>query len=206
MDSIVQLSPAEEVERRPFTDVANSDCDFAAMQRILASLVHLVHQPLSWPEPPQHLVMRGDENGKVVRVVVCNRAALLADEPRFVVGFFGHRRPDLDTTILSAVDEDLIHEFALHPGVLSYSSYELDDGNYVNVVVLKNSGDKDYWRTSPRHAYAVRELAPDFYAFVRLQNALLPHGLTHPEELLLVTTKYYDYESEPPWLAIREIV
>ena len=206
MSDVLQLGPRESVENRPFTDVAHSDQDLAAMQRILASLVLLVNQPLTWPEPPKHLVVRGDDAGKVVRVVVCNRESLLDKEPRFVVAFFGHRRAELDTTMLSAVDDDLIHEFAMHPGVLSYSSFELDDGNYVNVVVLKSSGDKDNWRTSPRHAYAVNELAPEFYGCIRLQNAVLPHGLTQPDELLLVTTKYYDYATEPPWLALREVL
>ena len=177
------------------------------MRRILASLMLLVNQPLTTPEAPQHpVVVRGDEDGKVVRVVVCDRQALLSEEPRLVVAFLGHRRAGLDTTILSAVDDDLIHEFHLHPGVLSYSSFELDDGNYVNVVVLRSADDKDHWRTSPRHAYAVRELAPDFYACIRLQNAILPHGLGRPEALRLVTTKYYDFEAEPPWLAMRDVL
>ena len=148
---------------------------------------------------------RGNDGDKGVRVVVCNRPALLEDKPRLVVGFFGHRRPDLDTTILNAVDDDLIHEFPLHTGLLSYSSFELDDGNYVNVVLLQGPAAKDHWRTSPRHAYAVRELAPDFYACIRLQNAILPKGLSSPEEMQLVATKYYDYQQEQPWLALRAL-
>jgi hypothetical protein len=204
MQSVVELGPVQRVDERPFADIAHNTADLAAMQRIVASLTLLVGQPLQWPEPPQPLVVRGNESGKLVRVVVCNRAALLANEPVFVVGFFGHRRTDLDTTILNAVDDDLIHEFPLHAGLLSYSSFELEDGNYVNVVLLQDAGAKEDWRTSSRHAYAARELAPDFYVCIRLQNATLPNGLASPEDMRLVATKYYDYQQAEPWLALRQ--
>jgi hypothetical protein len=203
MQSLVELGPVQKVDERPFADIAHNAADLAAMQRIVASLTLLVGQSLEWPEPPQPLVVRGNDGGKVVRVVVCNRAALLANDVVFVVGFFGHRRTDLDTSILNAVDDDLIHEFPLHPGLLSYSSFELEDGNYVNVVLLRNTAAKDDWRTSSRHAYAARELAPDFYLCIRLQNAILPNGLANPEEMRLLATKYYDYQHQEPWLALR---
>jgi hypothetical protein len=103
------------------------------------------------------------------------------------------------------VDDDLIHEFSMHPGVLSYSSFELEDGNYVNVVVLDSPDAKDHWRTSPRHAYAARDLAPEFYACIRLQNGHIPGGLADLEHLRLLATKYYDYQQDEPWLAQRAL-
>lgn len=205
MTPLVELGPAESVDDRPFSDVAHNDHDLSAMRRILASLSLVVWQPLQWPDPPQPLVVRGNDGERVVRVVVSNHPALLEDKPLFVVGFFGHRRPGLDPTILNAVDDDLIHEFAQHPGVLSYSSFELDDGNYVNVVLLDGAEAADHWRTSSRHAYAAHELAPEFYACIRLQNGLVPRGLSSLEDLRLVTTKYYDYQQEVAWLARREL-
>ena len=205
MHGAIELSSGQAVDDRPFTDIAHNPDDLGAMQRILASLGMLVSQPLAWPEPPQQLIIRGDNDGKVVRVVVSQRNVLAGDAPRFVVGFFGHRRPGLDTTILNAVDDDLIHEFPLQPGVLSYSSFELDDGNYVNVVLMDGPEARDHWRTSSRHTYAARDLAPEFYVHIRLQNAVLPRGLAHPEELRLVATKYYDYREAPPWRARRAL-
>jgi hypothetical protein len=89
--------------------------------------------------------------------------------------------------------------------VLSYSSFELDDGNYVNLVLLDGPAAKEHWRTSSRHAYAARDLAPEFYACIRLQNAHLPHGLARPEDLSIVATKYYDYQQDQPWHAVRAI-
>jgi hypothetical protein len=205
MNAFVELSAAQQVEGRPFTDTDHNERDLAAMRRILASLIRLIAEPREWPAPPQHLVVRGDHDGKVVREVVCNCPALLAGGPLFVVAFLGHRRTDLDTTILSAVDDDLIHEFPLHPGVLSYSSFEHDHGNYVNLVLMDGPGARDHWRVSSRHAYAARDLAPEFYVHVRLQNAVLPRGLSDPAGLRLVATKYYDYEREPLWLAVRRL-
>ncbi len=205
LSDFLELTADQWVAGRSFTDLANNDHDLAAMQRILASLALLVSQPLAWPEPARPLIVRGDDDGKVVRVVVCNHAALLEEKPLFVVGFFGHRRANLDTTILNAVDDDLIHEFALHPGVLSYSSFELEDGNYVNLVLLDGPAAKEHWRTSSRHAYAARDLAPEFYACIRLQNAHLSHGLARPEDLRIVLTKYYDYQQDQPWHAVRAL-
>ena len=205
MGTMSELGAAQQLTDRPFTDLARNQHDLALMQRILVSLINLIATAREWPEPPLPLVVRGNDEERVTREVVCNRAALLAGNPLRVVGFFGHRRPDLDTTILNAVDDDLIHEFALHPGVLSYSSFELDDGNYVNLVLLEGPAAQEHWRTSSRHTYAARELAPEFYAFIRLQNALLPHGLAAPTALQLVATKYYDYQQDPPWLALRAL-
>ncbi len=205
MDNIrvIELGATERVAERPFTDVAHNAQDILSMQRIMASLSLLVSQPLVWPEAGQPLVVQGDSAGGVVRVVVCNRAALMTNDPVFAVGFFGHRRAGLDLTHLNAVDDDLIHEFHLHPGVLSYSSFELEDGNYVNLVLLQGQAATDHWRTGSRHAYAARELAPEFYACIRLQNAVLPHGLSRPEDVALTTTKYYDFQQETPWKALR---
>lgn len=205
MSGIVELHPAERVTERPFTDTAHNDQDLVVIRRILGSLSLLIWQPLEWPEPPHPLVVRSDDNGRVVRVVVSNRAALMQERPLRVVAFLGHRRAGLDYTLLNAVDDDLIHEFALHPGVLSYSSFELEDGNYVNVVVLDGQEAQDHWRTSPRHAYAARELAPEFYACIRLQNGLMPRGLGDLENLRLVATKYYDFQRTEPWLAVRAV-
>ncbi len=205
MNTMLELGAAQQVADRPFTDLSRSQQDLALMRRILASLIRLLAAPHEWPAPPQPLVVRGDDEQRVTREVVCNRAALSASDPLFVVGFFGHRRGDRDPTILNAVDDDLIHEFTLHPGVLSYSSFELDDGNYVNLVLMQGPEARAHWRTNSRHTYAARELAPEYYAFIRLQNAILPRGLADPDALALVATKYYDYQQEPPWQAVRAL-
>jgi hypothetical protein len=194
MEGFEQLGPAERVGIRPFTDPEHSHADLRLMQRILAYVSRWLDLPHDWPAPPQPLVFRHtDDSGLHIRIVVCDRERLAGLAPLHLVGFFGHRRPDRDTSVLDALDEDLIHEFPHHPGLLGYNTFQQGDGNYVNVVIMADPGTADHWRTSAKHAYAARDLAPDYYATVRLHNALLPRGLTDLDAATLLNTKYYDF-------------
>ena len=78
---------------------------------------------------------------------------------------------------LTAMDDELIGEFPAHPGVLSYSSLELDDGDWGNLILLDGDGARQRWREGERHAYAARELAPRHYTDVRLHQGVLPGGV-----------------------------
>jgi len=48
-----------------------------------------------------------------------------------------------------------------------------------------------------------RELAPRYYVTIRLHNGLLPCGLAS-SQMILNATKYYDFQSEELWQAVRE--
>lgn len=206
MEPFVLLRATDLLEDRPFTDPAQSAGDLELMCGILAIVRTVLTQPLDWPAEPMPLVLRrvaaDDRN---VRLVFRHRADLLAGADLFAVGFFGQRRLEKDRTLINAVDEDLVHEFSHHPGILSYSSFELSDGNYANLVLLRTEADKEHWRTSVKHSYAARELSPEFYTCVRLHNALLPGGLAGNNNPVLIRTKYFDYSRPESWRAMREI-
>jgi hypothetical protein len=136
------------------------------------------------------------------RMVIRDRAALAANAELTVVGFFGEQRGKVNPALLHDIDTELIQEFLQHRYVLSYSSLELADGNWGNLVILQHTGGIEHWRASQRHAYAARELAPLYYARIRLHNGILPCGLASPH-LILTSTKYYDFEGDV-WQAIRE--
>lgn len=204
MDTFIQLGPTQLVPDHPFADAGLNDSDLVAMRRIIYGLCALLDLPMEEPRPGHPFIVRHrDPEGRAVRLVLCDRARVLAAQSMFVVGFFGDRRPDRDAVILNAVDEDLIHEFPQHPGVLSYCSVQMADGNFVNVVLMSGPEDRDHWRTSAKHAYAVRDLAHDFYTSIRLQNAQLAGGLPDGE-LTIIRTKYFDYGNGAPWFAVRE--
>jgi hypothetical protein len=206
MDNHISLAHDELVADRPFTDPAQNAEDLELMRAILAVLRTVLRQPLDWPEEPQPLVLRRvGEADRLVRLVFCRQAALNANEDLFLVGFFGQKCPEKDRTLINAVDEDLIHEFSLHPGILSYSSFELSDGNYANLVLIRPEAARDHWRTSAKHTYAAHDLAPEYYTCVRLHNGLLPGGLWSGRDLRLVRTKYYDFSGPEPWRAVREL-
>jgi hypothetical protein len=206
IDSFIPLAYDELVADRPFTDPAQNAEDLELLRAILAAVRTVLRQPLDWPEEPHPLVLRRvGEADRLVRLVLCRQAALKAQKDLFLVGFFGQKRPQKDRALINAVDEDLIHEFSLHPGILSYSSLELSDGNYANLVLIRPESARDHWRTSAKHIYAARDLAPEYYACVRLHNGLLPGGLWSGSEPRLVRTKYYDFSGTEPWLAVREL-
>jgi hypothetical protein len=198
-----RLAPFEQVPSRPFTDPSLIRRDLAALDHMRATLRSLLADPAPAADMQEHLRL-GERTGRGHDVTIARRAALLAGRDLAVVGFFGHRRRNIDLTPLMEADAALTGEFDKHVGVLSYSRLELDDGNWGNMVLLADEAAGHRWLSSERHAYAVRQLAPRFYHTVRLHNATLLGGVLGPDPFCLVRTRYYDYEAALPWIAVRE--
>ena len=122
------------------------------------------------------MVERREATGRLHRAILFD-ARRLGDGRELVwVGFFGVKRPDVDRAPLYRMDDELIRELPAHPGILSYSSLELADGNWGNLILLDGDEAREHWRTSERHAHAARELAPRHYEHVRLHQGVLPGG------------------------------
>jgi len=205
MDNPLPLGPSEIVPDRPFTHPERSAEDLARLRHIAQRLRLVLSQPRTWPNDPSPLILNLQEaDGRAHRIVIARRAELLTVRTLTVVGFFGQKRPEADVAPLSAVDDELIREFPQHPYVLSYCSLLLEDGNWGNSVLLNAPEAREHWRTSPRHQYAARELAPSYYATLRLHNAVLSGGLLAGNDWKLLRTKYYDFQGATPWHAIRE--
>jgi hypothetical protein len=135
-------------------------------------------------------------------MVILSRQLLLNAYQLTVVGFFGEKRGEANLALLQDVDTELVQEFLDHVSVLSYSSLELSDGNWANMVLLLGAEGIQHWRASQKHAYAARELAPQLYHTIRLHNGVLPGGLS--SQLLLRSTKYYEFHGQGLWQAMRE--
>ena len=58
------------------------------------------------------------------------------------------------------------------------------------------------WRTNSAHQHAV-EMSPQLYTGVRIYNGHLPAGVAGSRAIEIDSTKYWDYEIEPTWKAIR---
>ena len=205
MEEYVRLSAAERVPARPFTDPERSREDLTALRVMVAILrEHLAASPL--PESPRPLVRETREaDGRPHRAIICRDAPLRARADLEFVGFFARRRPGLDFSPLTRADDELILEFPAHPGILSYSSLELPDGNWGNLIVLDRPEARDRWREGARHAYAAQELAPRYYSVVRLHHGRLPGGLLSGRDPVLTRTKYYDFGGPMPWRADRDL-
>lgn len=199
------LKPLQIVQDRPFTDVSLNADDLYAMRHMAERLFDFLNGPEDVAEGPRPLhVSLAAPNGEHVRVILNHTEKLQDTTDLYIVGFFGQVRPNADRTAIDGVDVTLLGEFGAYPAVLGYCTTRLRDGNFGNLVILSAEGVREHWRESTHHQYAVAELAPAYYASVRLHNGLMRGGLKAQPEIELKRTKYFDY-ANGPWCGLREL-
>ena len=204
---IARLGSLEHVPGRRFASPEHSHTDTAILAYMRARLLETLRAANLAPDDPLNREMYvqtlPEDGARLHRMVILSRQALLGAAELTFVGFFGHKRGDANPAILQDVDTELLQEFLNHTYVLSYSSLELPDGNWANMVLMQHAEGIEHWRASQKHAYAARDLAPQFYSTIRLHNGTLPGGLAGPQ-IALNSTKYYDYDRADRWHAIRD--
>jgi hypothetical protein len=205
MNRDVEWGPADRDESRPFAHLEHNGPDVAALAVMAARLRQfLLDHANVTPYQPYEL---HSPQGRRLRLVINQPLALRTVDALPLVGFFGLRRT-LVTPELSAdkdtIDLELIAEFPQYPGVLAYCSMALDDANYGNLVLMAQPETNAHWSTSARHAFASRVIAPQYYSTVRLHIGRLPGGLPSGQDPVLLRTKYYDYQGDWHWSAVRE--
>ncbi len=202
---LASLSPHQLIPDRPFTHPAHC----AAERDILRSMVDILCIRLESMSPQQLrplpvVIFHTGHDGQEQRIVINQPAKLWLGGLMTLVGFFGQKNANADLTPLrNRLDKALINEFTEHPDLLSYSTLELGDGNFGNLILFARPKAKDRWSESQTHRRAVETLAPAYYASVRLYNGLLPAGIAASRGLVLTQVKYYDYSGPRPWRAIR---
>lgn len=190
------LKPIDILPDRPFTDVSLSADDLHALRIMAGRLNDLVHGPEDLPAEPRPLHLELPEvDGQYLRIVLCNEDKLKAKRDLHCVGFFGQKLPNADRESIEGVDTKLLAEFPAYPAVLAYCTLRLEDGNFGNLVVLDLDDAREQWRESAYHQHAVADLAPRYYASVRLHNGKIVGGLKGDPEVILLRTKYYDYQN-----------
>jgi len=211
MNKTLLLGRTEEVCSRPFTSIAHYNNDIALMNYLLLDLRTLIRrysvdeiklnsfQQYTWKV---HDLER--------RIVVCDPRGLTHCSDVQIVGFFGDRRSRADTqsptaNLMQELEEQLIEGFSEHPGILSYSSTELVDHYWANLVVHRREDDREQWRDFEVHRKAVSELAPNAYRSVRIHNGRVLNGIGGDQTVLLDCTKYWDYRDSPVWTAKRNL-
>ncbi len=205
VDDCVRLARRETAAGRGFTDPAWTARDLGAVRLMLEEIRRRAAGAATLPAGPRPLVLeRREAGGRVHRAIVCDERRLGDGRDLTWVGFFGVKRRDVDPAPLTIRDDELIREFPDHPGILSYSSLALADGDWANLILLDGDEAGEHWRVSERHAHAARELAPRHYTDVRLHQGILPGGVRARGEPILRRTKYYDYRDAVTWRAERE--
>jgi hypothetical protein len=202
----VPLDPRETAGGRGFTAPAHTAGDLAAVGRMLDTVRREVARAAGPPADPRPRVLEGREaDGRAHRTIVCDARRLGAGRDLTWVGFFAEKRRDRDPSPLTVMDDELIREFPAHPDILSYSSLELANGDWGNLILLAGDAAREHWRVSERHAFAARELAPRHYMHVRLHLGLLPGGVLGGRPPVLSRTRYYDYQDDATWRAERAL-
>ncbi len=202
----VLLAAADLLPDRPFTCPSYNAQDLAAMNHMAQKLRDLLHTEQPTLRSDRLDIFYLPENdGRSHRVVVSNWEGLHAATTRVVVGFFGQRRPNADTTQTHIADAVMLQEFTHHPELLSYSSLELPDGNWGNLVIFQSMQGPQHWGQGSYHAQAAQHISPLYYHSIRIHNGELPGGVPSGEPVRLTCTKYYDFTQQPLWKAVRQL-
>lgn len=202
----VALAPNEDPADREFAAVARYPGDLALLNYLLQDLRVLVRRACKGEIDLRcQQIVSWDVHGLQRRTVVCDPDGLRTDQIVHMVGFFGDRRQVIDEPTLHRSEWSLIDEFVNHPGILSYSSIELVDNYWANLVVHLDPADRETWRHCPAHVRAVMDVAPYVYHGVRIHNGCIAGGVVGSATVTIESTKYWDYDVTPVWHAVRRI-
>lgn len=141
------------------------------------------------------------------RMAIYNPEELLLPNTVAFVGFVSGKLKPLRPSVaadLRIMDKKLVTELANTPGLLSYSSLELHEGNWCNLVLLNDPEIKLRLKQAATHQYAAYEVAPSCYEWIRLHHGYMPGGLAG-NEMVLQKTRYYTYQGAERRPTIREI-
>jgi hypothetical protein len=159
-------------------------------QRINITL-YLLHEPTDTSQPLLYYLEEGQKYTH--RIAIYSPQELLLNNKLDFVGFISRKLQPADSQVLEeirAIDKELIVELINTPGLMSYSSLELRDGRWCNLVLFSGPELKMHLKKSETHAYAAFQLSPRYYDWVRLYNGIMPGGLALNAMLLQKTTHY----------------
>ncbi len=200
------LGPKETVSDRPFTAVDLIDKDIAVLSGVLDDLVQVLGEAdLGSREILPHERIVWQQDGLARRLLICDENRLRVHQDVCVVGFFGERRTEMEIGPLEEANSAIVAQFRNFPGILSYSSIELPNGYWANMVLHDDPVDREYWSRGALHAQAARTLGPLHYRTVRIHNARLDASVLDQPSFIVKRTKYWDYTQEPEWIAEREL-
>lgn len=197
MDKERYMNSSEVLEEPSLPNFERDSLDLAIL-RYMAQRIYITLYLLDEPaDPSQPLVYYSEEGQKYThRIAIYKPGELLQNNSIDFVGFVSAKlKPESPQVIeeIRAVDKKLIVELISTPGLLSYSSMEMRDGRWCNLVLLSNAEAKMHIRNSETHAYAAYQLSPRYYEWVRIHNGTMPGGLAR-NEMVLQKTKYYQFQ------------
>jgi len=208
MDKDIQLNKGEALAAPALLYVRKAKLDLVVLrymaQRVSVTLHALAQETITARPVLYYLEER---RRRTHRMAIYNPEELLLHNELAFVGFVSSRLKPLRPSAaadLRIMDKKLITQLVNTPGLLSYSSLELHDGNWCNLVLLNDPEVKLRLKNAATHQYAAYELAPTCYEWIRLHNGKMPAGLAG-NDMFLQKTRYYTYHRPERRPAIREI-
>lgn len=196
----------EEPNGHPCADIRHYEADLGVLNHLLEDLrARLRQATASETVLLPYQVLTWHENGLTRRIVMCDPDALVEDPEVLIVGFLGNRRSTDEANLIDEFDFDVISEFRQYPGILSYSSMELIPNQWANLVVHREVTDREAWRRSAIHIEAAEDLSPRVFHSVRIHNGRVHGSVVGDGSVRVDITKYWDYDSDPLWHAIRSL-
>lgn len=208
MEQPILLSSAQQIPAKSFADPHHTLTEHGIMYRLLNDVQQLARAATMRTEPATRMVaFVPDLTAWQQRFILLRPMELLHSDSVFVVGFFGQKNLAIDYRLhmqLAQMDEQFLDNLDSHPYLLAYCTIMLPDGiNFANIVLFSREEGIAMWGRRELHSRVVRELAPVCYESIRLYN-----GRWQPatQMLTLLHVKYFDYQSQPNWRAIRPII
>ena len=199
MTEIVQLARDEEVASRPFSARVHTTRDAVVMQAMLGRMRTLA---AGWTDAVH--TREPDADGRRHWIRVPDVDALLSARNLTVVGFFGQARPEVDHSLIHALEVSIVDTLERLTGVLSYYDLALPTGGFGNLILCRDPAAPVSVHGHELHRRAV-ELTPRHYRTVRLHTGTVPGPFSSAADLIVECTRYYDFAGEPAWLAVREL-
>jgi hypothetical protein len=178
--------------------------------KYMAQKIYITLYLLDGPtDPSQPLLYYLEEGQKYThRIAIYSPQELLLSNKLDLVGFISRKLQPEDPHVIEeirAIDKKLIVELISTPGLMSYSSLELRDGRWCNLVLFSGAETKMHIRNSEIHTYAAYQLSPRYYDWIRLHNGILSTGLAR-NEMLLQKTTYYVFRGPHEKPTVRELI
>jgi len=199
----VELSANEECAGRAFAAPSYTVRDAGIMQTMLERLRVRV---TGWSgDETGFLVCEPDSDGHRHWIRAPNLAALRAASGMTAVGFFGRARADIDHLPIDELEAGIVGTLETISGVVCYYDLALAEGGYGNLILCAAPDAPKRVDTHPLHRRAV-ELTPRHYHCVRLHTGVVPGRFLGDDSLVIERTRYYDFDCDPPWLAVRNLL
>lgn len=144
--------------------------DTAVLCHIARSTRRLVSDlNMSFEQPK--ILENKDSSGRTHRFALYRAELIESVEKLGFVGFFSEKWPDPNAKTVDAIaraDALMLGELTDVKDVLVYSSMELPNGDWANLVVRDAADDQSGVTASPVHKFASSILSPDYYAAIRI--------------------------------------